>query len=213
MTFRSAIYTGTVMHGRRHPVDHVFRSRVMFWAIDLDEVTALEERLIGFSSEKRNVLSLRAKDHIGDPTRTIKQNLLDWLNEQSIDLTEGRIVMVGHLRQFGFVFNPITVFYCYWPDDRLACIVAEVANTFGERYCYLLDPQGNNGDRRLAFRQAKRLHVSPFFGMDQRYEFAFSEPGERIAIRVDIYEGDERVFRATRRAVATQLPTSPSPGC
>ena len=76
-----------------------------------------------------------------------------------------RILLVTNLRVLGYVFNPVSFFYCY-QGCELACIVAEVSNTFGERLPYLLSPENRDtGERRLSYRHNKKLHVSPFFGM------------------------------------------------
>ena len=93
-----------------------------------------------------------------------------------------RVLTLTQLRVFGYVFNPVTFHWCYGPDGRLAGIVAELGNTFGERLPELLD-----GDA-LRYGHDKRLHVSPFFGLDQSYEYAFSEPGAEVWARIHVRE-------------------------
>ena len=83
-----------------------------------------------------------------------------------------RVVMLAQLRFLGYVFNPVSFYWCYRGDGELACMIAELNNTFGERLPELLRGGG------LRYEHDKRLHVSPFFGLDQRYRYAFSEPGE-----------------------------------
>jgi len=93
--------------------------------------------------------------------------------------------------------NPVSFFYCYRGDD-LACSFAEVSNTFGERLPYLLSPANRDtGERRLSYRHDKKLHVSPFFGLEQSYQWWFSEPGEQLDVRIDVSEGGARPFFAT----------------
>ena len=203
---KSALYTGVMMHHRTKPKDHVFRYNVCFYVLDLDELQDLDERLSLFGYNKRNLFSLRDSDHVGDSGRSIKDNLVAWLAERAVDLSGGRILMLTNLRTFGYVFNPVSFFYCYRADGSFACSVAEVANTFGERRPYLLGDHNlvSNGTSRT-WTQAKELHVSPFFGMEQRYEFVLTEPGERISARVDLFEGDERVFLATQTGTRHEL--------
>lgn len=194
---RSAIYTGALMHARTTPADNRFRYPVCFYVIDLDEVEELDARLRLFSYNRRNVVTLADADHMGDPARPIKANVLEFLDGHGVDLQGGHILMLTNLRTLGYLFNPVSYFYCYRHDGSLACIVAEVSNTFGERHGYLLSPENQvqNG-ARLTYRTPKQMHVSPFFGMDQEYEFSFSEPGERVYAGVSLYEGDLRPFYA-----------------
>ncbi len=200
------MYTGVMMHHRSKPRDHVFRYKVCFYVIDLDEVQELDARLALFGYNRPNLFTLRDSDHVGDADRSIKENLTAWLAERGVDLGGGRILLLTNLRTFGYVFNPVSFFYCYRADGAFVCSVAEVANTFGERRPYLLDERNlvSNGSSRT-WTQAKELHVSPFFGMDQRYEFVLSEPGERVSARVDLFEGDERIFLATQTGTRHEL--------
>lgn len=187
---RSALYTGTLIHSRRAPRENVFRYGVCFYVIDLDELPELDRRVRLFSFDRRNLVTLRSGDHLGDPDRPLKENLLRWLGERGVELDGGRVLLLTNLRVLGYVFNPVSFYYCYGPDDRLRCIVAEVSNTFGEMLPYLL--AGERGLASLSFTVPKRLHVSPFFELEQEYRFFFSEPGERIHARVDVWQDGVR---------------------
>jgi DUF1365 family protein len=90
----------------------------------------------------------------------------------------------------GYVFNPVSFYWCYRGDGTLSCVVAELNNTFGERL-----PEVLRGPE-LRYEQAKRLHVSPFNGLDQTYEWAFSQPGEEVWARVHVREGAGRPLTA-----------------
>ena len=132
------------------------------------------------------MVSLHDRDHL---------DVRAFLAERGIEAD--RILLLTNLRVLGYVFNPVSFFYCY-RDDELACIVAEVSNTFGERLPYLLSPENRDaGERRLSYRHDKKLHVSPFFGLEQSYQWWFSEPGERLDVRIDLSEGGARPFFAT----------------
>jgi DUF1365 family protein len=182
----SALYTGTVMHARRTPKRNVFRYRVCFYLLDLDELPELARRMRLFGWNRRSVVSLHDRDHL---------DARAYLAERGIEAD--RILLLTNLRVLGYVFNPVSFFYCY-RDGELACIVAEVSNTFGERLCYLLSRENQDrSERRLSYRHDKRLHVSPFFGLDQSYQWWFSEPGEQLDVRIDVREGGGRPFFAT----------------
>jgi cyclopropane-fatty-acyl-phospholipid synthase len=194
------------MHARRAPAINRFRYSVCFYVLDLDELEALDRRLVLFSYNSRNLVTLHDGDHFGDPSRPIKENVLALLAEKGVALDGGRILMLTNLRVAGYVFNPVSYFYCYRADETLACIVAEVSNTFGERHVYLLD-ESNQTDSgaRLAYRTPKKMHVSPFFGMDQTYEFAFTEPRDRVYAGVFLHEGDTRPFAAALNGARHEL--------
>ena len=215
---RSALYTGTLVHARRTPMENVFRYRVCFYLLDLDELELLDRRLRLFGYNRPNVLGLRDRDHLGDPRRGIKQNVLGYLRDQGVDHDGGRILLLTNLRVLGYVFNPVSFLYCYREGGELACIVAEVSNTFGEQHPYLLSRANQVASSSLFFEHEKKLHVSPFMTLDQRYRFFFSEPGERLYARIDVVEDERRFFGAvlagrrrelTNASVARALITYP----
>jgi cyclopropane-fatty-acyl-phospholipid synthase len=195
---RSALYEGTLLHARTAPARNVFRYPVCFYGLDLDELPELDRRLALFGYNRPNVLSFRDGDHLGDPDRPVKENVAAFLAERGITLGPGgRIVLLTNLRLLGYVFNPVSYFYCYSAGGELAAIVAEVGNTFGERQPYLLTSENQvAGGARRVYEHDKLMHVSPFFGMDQTYRFSFTEPGERVHAGVGIIEGGERPFWA-----------------
>ncbi len=176
---RSALYTGTLVHARRAPSRHVFRYPVSYWLFDLDELSELERRLRLFSLNRRNVVSLRDGDHF-DGAAPLKQAVLDVTGDPSIE----RVLMLSQPRVLGYVFNPVSFYWCYRGDGSLACVLSELNNTFGERL-----PEVLRGPE-LRYEQRKRLHVSPFFGLDQSYEYAFSQPGEEVWARIHVRDDD-----------------------
>jgi DUF1365 family protein len=178
---RSAIYTGTLVHSRREPARNTFRYPISFFVLDLDELPELERRLRLFSVNRPNVVTLRDRDHF-DGSSSVKEAAVRFCAERGVEVD--RVLMLAQLRVLGYVFNPVSFHWCYGPDGKLACMVAELNNTFGERLPELL--RGPS----LAYEHDKRLHVSPFFGLDQSYEYAFSEPAEEVWARVHVREGD-----------------------
>jgi len=195
---RSAIYTGTLTHARRTPAEHVFRYPVCMYAIDVDEVVHLDRSLRLFSYNRPGLLTLRDRDHLGDPMRPVGENVRAHLAGRGVDVQDVRITMLTNLRTAGYVFNPVTYFYVHGPDGNLRCVLAEVSNTFGERLPYLLTDAERIAPLRdeHAFRHDKRMHVSPFFPLEQEYIFRMGEPGETLNIRMDVLQGDERPFWA-----------------
>jgi DUF1365 family protein len=198
---KSALYTGTVMHARRSPREHVFRYPVYMVLVDLDELPELDRRLPLFGWNRRALTSFHDADHI-DIRETLAAN--------GIELRGGGSIQVlTNLRVLGYVFNPVSFWWCRHGDGSLACIVAEVNNTFGERHAYVLLPADGAEERgRVVFETEKLLHVSPFMPMDQTYTWWFSEPGERLSVRMDVHEVGSRDFHAT--LTARRVPLTPA---
>jgi len=190
---RSALYLGTLVHSRREPVRHSFRYRLSSFLIDLDELPELERRLALVSVNRPNVVSIRDRDHLdGGP---LKQALVELIDDPSVT----RILMLAQPRILGYVFNPVSFFWCYRDDGSLVCIVAELNNTFGERL-----PEVLHGSE-LRYEHDKHLHVSPFLGLDQSYEYAFSEPGAEVWARIHVREDGRRPLTAVMHARRVEL--------
>jgi DUF1365 family protein len=196
---RSCLYEGQVVHERRTPVRHVFRYGVYMWHVDLDELAALDRDLWAFGADRRAVTTIRSRDHLGDPRRSIRENVDAYLELHGIDLEGGPVHLLTNARVLGYVFNPLSVFYCHGPDGELRCVIAEVHNTHGERHCYLLHP----GERGRAETE-KEFYVSPFLTVDGRYRMTFAPPGGRLAVQMSLEQEGERVFAAS--LTGTRLP-------
>ncbi len=181
-----ALVDGTVSHTRKGPVRHGFRNRTYQWLVDLDDIPEQPWYLMGFAS-------FHAKDHLGDPDRTIKSNLETYLAGNGIDLgPSGRILMLANARVLGHVFDPLTVFWCFDTPGALACVVAEVHNTYGERHAYLLHP-----DVSGTAHTAKALHVSPFYDVSGDYALRFTLTPDLVAVTVTLCRSGLTAFSAT----------------
>ena len=182
---RSALYTGTLAHVRHEPRRHAFRYPVAYWLLDLDELDEVEARLRLVSVNRRNVITLRDRDHF-DGDLPLKEAVRRFAGDPSIE----RVLCLTQLRVLGYVFNPVSFYWCYGKSGALSCMVAELNNTFGERLPELLPGSA------LRYEHDKRLHVSPFFGLDQRYRYAFSEPGATFFARIEVHEGERMQLQA-----------------
>jgi hypothetical protein len=189
---RSALYEGQVVHDRRTGLRNLFRYRVYMWHVDLDELDALDRRLWAFGHDRRALTTIRSRDHLGDPRRTIRENVDRYLSAHGIDLEGGRVSLLTNARVLGYVFNPLSIFYCHRPDGSLRCVVAEVHNTYGQRHCYLLEP----GERGRA-SAGKEFYVSPFLTVDGSYEMRLAPPDGRLSVQMSLRQAGERVFAAS----------------
>ncbi|MDQ1429513.1 MAG: uncharacterized protein QOF40_115 [Actinomycetota bacterium] len=183
----ASLYRTRIGHGRTERVTHGFAYRHPMWLVDVDDVPRLRRGL-------RFLGRFDARDHLGDPTSTIRANVDAYLAAEGVDLRRGRVLMLANARTWGYTFNPLSVFWCYDHHDELAAVVAEVHNTYGERHCYLLRP---DADGRAD--TAKEFYVSPFFAVDGTYEMQFTRHAEQSDLRIDITlrRGGAPVFRAT----------------
>jgi DUF1365 family protein len=176
---RSGLYAGEVIHQRFAPRAHRLRHRLVQLVADLDEVDKLDARLRLFSVNRPGVFSLCDKDH-GPGDRPILTFVREALAEAGLATGAGRIVIQTLPRCLGFVFNPLTLFYCYDEAGALAAMLYEVHNTFGQRHTYLVPVDDFDGVR-LRQTCGKAFHVSPFMGMDMTYDFVVRPPGETVA--------------------------------
>ena len=203
----SRIYRGRVWHSRKTPRPHAFSYALFMVYLDLDELDRVFAGIPGFSTGRPALAWWRRADHFGDPAQDLRQSVRDFIRSESGAACTGPIRLLTHLRYWGYCVNPVSLYYCFAPDGRhLEFLVAEVTNTpWGERHCYLIDCRGKGGvaDRHAAI-QDKALHVSPFMGMDQHYDWVFTTPGEALSVRITSQERGSPVF-----AAGLQLNASP----
>ncbi len=189
---RSAVYDGMVSHHRFEPVDHRFSYRIAMVYLDLAEIDLVCALHPLWSAEAANAVSYRRSDYLGDPSVPLDTAVRDLVEERSGHRPVGPIGLLTHVRTWGWLFNPISVYYCFGTDgttvDR---VVVEVTNTpWHERTAYVLPGTGSHV-------VDKQLHVSPFLPMDLRHRFVIGEPGTRLMLGVDDLRGDELVFSAS----------------
>ena len=211
----SAIYEGRVAHRRHLPTTHGFDYRMAQLYLDLDELSAVFDGHRLWSVNRRNVAEFRRSDYLGPPDIDLAQAVRARVHEQTGVHARGPIRLLTHPRYLGYVFNPVSFYYCYDESGTdLEHVVAEITNTpWGERHAYVLDAAGAREGDELVWRFPKRFHVSPFFGMAQEYEWRFGVPGESLSISMTNREGGERVFSAglacRRRPLPTRGPAGP----
>uniref|UniRef100_B0T1C9 DUF1365 domain-containing protein n=1 Tax=Caulobacter sp. (strain K31) TaxID=366602 RepID=B0T1C9_CAUSK len=185
MTWASALYRGEVMHHRLRPKAHRFSYRVFWLLLDLDEVEGLDRRLRLFSRNRFNLLSFHDRDHGDGSTTALRSQIEAWLGRAGVDIGDGPVRLLTMPRVLGYVFNPISVFYCHHADGQLAALVYEVTNTFGARHAYVIPaPKADQKTGRIRQSATKALYVSPFMGMAMDYEFRGHVPGERLDLTI-----------------------------
>lgn len=201
MTETPALVVGWVRHARTGTVRHAFKHRVYQWLVDLDDLP-----------RPRPWARFDARDHLAGNGPHIKDDLRCFLAARGVE-HEGRVLMLANARVLGYVFDPLTVFWCLGPDGQTRYVVAEVHNTYGERHAYLLDPEPADVD--------KEFYVSPFNDVSGRYRLRFDLGPDRVRVRVALSRDGKQMFGAsfdgvprpaTRRATlaaAVRMPLMP----
>ena len=179
----TGIYDTTITHVRRVPFERAFTHRSHTWVVDLDDLPD-HGRLSWLLGR------FEARDHLGDPDRSIRANLAAYLSRHGIELGDGRVLMAAHPRAFGHCFNPISVFWATPEADR-PCVVVEVHNTYGDRHSYLVHP-----DEQGRATTPKRMYVSPFHGTDGEYDLRVPAPVDRLQVSVSLRTDDGARFSA-----------------
>jgi len=176
-----ALYEGQVMHHRLQPVNHRFVYRVFSCLIDLDELPLIN-RLKLFSVNAFNLFSFYERDH-GDGKGNLVAQVRRRLADCGYASAGHRVRLLCYPRILGYVFNPLSVYFCYNADQKLEVILYEVNNTFGSTHTYLLPVE--NEDKVVHQDCGKLLYVSPFMPMDAAYEFYIKPPGERVSLTIN----------------------------
>ncbi len=201
----SRLYTGFVGHARTQPKVNAFRYNAYFIYVDLAELDELDASLAKFAHNGRALVRFRDADHgprDGSPLRPWIDALLAG---RGIDLEGGRVCVLCFPRVLGFGFYPVSFWYCFHADGTPRAVLAEVHNTFGGHHNYLLHNDGAPFDWDSRPTAVKVFSVSPFIGMDARYEFAFSEPGDDLSVTLRDFVAGPLLLTASLQLKAQPL--------
>lgn len=210
----SCLYECHVMHARLAPKAHRFSYRVFFFAFDLDELSSLDRRLKLFSFNRRNLYSFRECDYLptGEPIHNgapagappsrahpLKQRVLAYLSARGVDLTDGRVVLVTLPRVLGYLFNPVSFYFCFDRHGTPVASLAEVTNTFKEIKPYYLAPGTKlaTAPNTFQLRTPKFFYVSPYSAVDEVFDFTLTAPAAELAVQIDAYRATQRTLIST----------------
>jgi len=190
----SCIYNGEVTHTRFKPVRHFLKYKTFSLLIDLDEINILDKSIGIFSHNKFNIFSFYDKDH-GDRDGG---NLKDWVisNLKKFQIKENitNIKVLCYPRILGYVFNPLSIFYCY-EKDKLVAIFYEVKNTFNEQHTYIFKIKNNE---EIIQKCRKKFYVSPFMDMETFYNFKLLNPNDKLSVFIKQTDADGTILTATQ---------------
>ncbi|MCX6944246.1 MAG: DUF1365 domain-containing protein [Opitutales bacterium] len=211
----SALYECTVRHERFAPQRHLFAYRLFYFALDLDELDMLPDRLVLFSLRRANCFQFRECDFLptGEPLHhptgaapalpaasepaSLKSRVRAFCSAHGADFgPDGRVLLITIPRVFGFQFNPVSFYYCFDAAGRPVGAIAEVTNTYREVKLYFVPPSaGWNGVFHL--HTPKQFYVSPFFGLELMFDLTLRVPGEKLSVRIDDHDGGRCVLHTT----------------
>jgi uncharacterized protein len=190
---KSALYIGSVIHRRTKPISHRLRTRIFWLLLDLDEIDALAASSRIFRANRIGALSFFASDYGDEGRGCLRVQVADWLAAENIQ-ADGPVRLLTMPRIFNFVFNPLSVYFCFGSCEDLRAIIYEVHNTFGERKRYILPAR--TGARNVQHECAKDFYVSPFLPPDLLYRFRVEAPTERVQIAIRCLGTDGFVMAA-----------------
>lgn len=195
MSFSSALFLGNVVHQRHKPRRHALRYRVFSLLVDLDELPELDKRLRLFGHNRAAVFSVHDQDHGAGKPGGLKSWAEGLLAEAGLKSADMRVEMLCYPRIFGYVFNPLTVYFCRTADGELKAVLYEVCNTFKERHTYVI-PAITSEDGSLRHECDKEMYVSPFLPMECRYRFRIRPPASNVLVAINEHDRDGPVLYA-----------------
>ena len=190
----SCIYNGVIKHQRFKPIKHSLNYKTFSLLVDLDEIETLANNISIFSLNKFNIFSFYNLDHGERDGSSIKDWVLKNIKKFNISNNITKIKLLCYPRIFGYVFNPLSIFYCYENND-LRAIFYEVKNTFNEQHTYIFKIKDNE---KIEQKCKKKFYVSPFMNMETYYNFKLLNPEDRLSIFIKQTDGEETVLTATQ---------------
>ena len=201
MIKNSKIYTGKVIHRRFKPKEHYFKYSVFSLLIDLDELEDIQKEISIFSYNKFNIISFFDKDHGERDGSSLKNWVYSNLKTLGIE-EEVKIKLLCYPRIFGYVFNPLSIFFVYDKNSKLIAILYEVKNTFGEQHTYVFK---TNDEKVIQNNCKKQFYVSPFIEMNCEYSFKILKPEEQLSVVINQSDEEGKLLFASQDGTAREF--------
>ena len=198
---------GKVHHVRLHPRKHDFSYASSMVLLDTEKLESnpssnFLNKSKFWSLNRFNLVSLYRNDYIGghkESVLTINEEVKQLIYKRTGKEFDGKVKLLSHPRQWGFVFNPVSFYFCYAASGELQWIISEINNTpWNERHAYLhnISEQTRKDKHDYQFVFDKCFHVSPFMPMDLKYEWRFFFNGDDIRIVMKLFKHNELQFTA-----------------
>ena len=201
----TCIYKGIVTHRRFKPKRHFFSYRTFSILFDLCELSDLDKKIPIFSLNKFNIFSFYNKDHGDRDGGDLRYWVKNTLKKFDIKYKISKIKLLCFPRIFGYVFNPLSIFYCYNENSELCAILYEVKNTYNEQHTYVFPVK--RGSKIVTQNCNKKLYVSPFIEMQTAYNFRLSDPKDTLSIFIKQTDSDGVLLSACQIGIRENIST------
>lgn len=204
----SKIYACKLWHERLKPAKNSFNYNIFMWYLDLDELDDLSNfKLI--SKNKRNVFGFYDEDHFKflklknqliakekinyNNSKYFGKNTKDkikiMVDELKLGFEVDKVFLLTNLRQFGYVFNPVSFYYCFDKRGDLKAMFSEVNNTFHDQKMYYVNIENPN-QKIFTDKQRKNYYISPFIDYDNDLCWKFNIPKQKLIMNIDSVKED-----------------------
>ncbi len=199
----TGLYVGDVVHRRFSPKRHKLEYRIFSLFVDLDSINELSQKSWLFSVNRLNFISFHDTDY-GDQSRELKSYIRSEVKSHYPTLEIDKIFLLTMPRVLGYVFNPLSVYFCYDSKDALQAILYEVSNTFGQRHNYIFKT-GESKSQKHQHECSKVFYVSPFLEMGLRYKFTITNPGQSFLLAIQATKDADIVMNAAQTMTFSEL--------
>lgn len=194
----SCIYKGQVRHQRYTSSGHSFMYSMYMMYVDLDELPTLFDSYLLWGVDKYRPAAIFRKDHYGENDSSLAESIRALVYQETEFELKGPIRLLTHFRNFGYVFNPLSLYFCFdEKGEKVEKVVAEVMNTpWREQHCYVLS---NNNDMSnvFSYSHAKQFHVSPFMNLDMQYRWSIQTPDNDLNVKIENWQQGKKIFDAS----------------
>tara|TARA_B100000029_G_C17236648_1_gene837415 strand:+ start:9 stop:776 length:768 start_codon:yes stop_codon:yes gene_type:complete len=203
MIVNSYIYEGNVIHKRFRPREHYFKYKVFSLLIDLSELKEIQKEIKFFSYNKFNLISFYDVDHGSRDGKPLDVWVKENLKKNGVVDSAVKIKLLCYPRIFGYVFNPLSIFFIYDKNNELISILYEVKNTFGEQHTYVFKIKKTNN--LLQNNCDKKFHVSPFIEMNCKYFFKIINPENKLSVVINQNDNQGKLLYASQDGTKKEL--------
>ena len=188
-----AAYEGTVVHRRFGSHARTFAPRLLMAYLDVDALPDSLDDLPGWSGRRPAPVHFRPRDFLSGQDEPLGPGVRALVESRLGRRPAGPIFLLAHLRTFGWIFNPLAVYYCWDEAGRtLDAIVLEVTNTpWNERQWYVFDAR--TGSEATT---PKAMYVSPFLPMGLDYRVSWTTPGPGLDLSIAVTRDGRSLLRA-----------------
>jgi DUF1365 family protein len=200
----SCMYHCKIMHRRTEPKKYGFTHRAFYFYFDLDEIDGICKNNKYISRNRFNLNGFYDKDHLEVGAKDVKGNIIKYVRGKGVRERVAKVMLLTMVRSLGYVFNPVSFYFCFGVNDEILGVVAEVSNTFREMKLYFISEDALKGGRYVSL-QKKFFYVSPFIELENDFEFDIGVPGERINIRIDTSRNNKKILHTSLTGEKVEL--------